>query len=107
MSATSFDDLVSQSVSETMSRILGSDTWKAINFFFDMKAIAREPEDFAALLTKVFGATSNVLQKKIGETILGKVGAAQQTQSSLDFRQILRIAKAKFPRQAIPDQLGP
>ncbi len=103
----SFDELVSQSVTETMSKILGSDTWKAINFFFDMKTIAREPEDFAALLTKVFGATSNVLQKKIGETILGKVGAVQQTSSSLDFRQILRLAKTKFPRQPLPDQLGP
>lgn len=103
----SFDDLVSQSVTETMSKILGTDTWKAINFFFDMKAIVREPEEFSALLTKVFGATSGVLQKKIGETLLGKVGAIQQTSNSLDFRQILRLAKAKFPRQPLPDQLGP
>ena len=103
----SFDELVSQSVTETMSKILGSETWKAINFFFDMKTIVREPEDFAALLTKVFGATSNILQKKIGETILGKVGAVQQTSSSLDFRQILRLAKAKFPRNPLPDKLGP
>jgi hypothetical protein len=103
----SFDEVVGQSVSETMSKILGADTWKAINFFFDMKTIAREPEEFAALLTKVFGSTSSVLEKKIGETILGKVGAVQQTSSSLDFRQILRLAKAKFPRQPLTDQLGP
>lgn len=103
----SFDELVSQSVTETMSKILGTDTWKAINFFFDMKAITREPEDFAALLAKVFGATSDVLQKKIGEAILGKVGVVQQTSSSLDFRQILRLAKAKFPRNPLPDKLGP
>ena len=103
----SFDDLVSQSVTETMSKILGTDTWKAINFFFDMKTIAREPEVFAALLGKVFGSTSKVLEKKIGETVLGKVGAVQQVQGNLDFRQILRLAKAKFPRQPLPDQLGP
>jgi hypothetical protein len=103
----SFDEIVSQSVSETMSKILGADTWKAINFFFDMKTIAREPEEFAALLTKVFGSTSTVLERKIGETILGKVGAVQQASSSLDFRQILRLAKAKFPRQPLTDQLGP
>ena len=107
MNATSFDDLVSQSVIETMSKILGTETWKAINFFFDMKTIAREPETFAALLDKVFGYTSVVLQKKIGETLLGKVGAVQQTSSNFDFRQILRLAKAKFPRQSLPDQLGP
>ena len=102
----SFDEVVSQSVSETMSKILGADTWKAINFFFDMKTIAREPEQFAALLDKVFGYTSIVLQKKIGETLLGKVGAVQQTSSNFDFRQILRLAKAKFPRQVIPEALG-
>jgi hypothetical protein len=102
----SFDEVVSQSVSETMSKILGTDTWKAINFFFDMNTIAREPEQFAALLDKVFGYTSIVLQKKIGETLLGKVGAVQQTSSNFDFRQILRLAKAKFPRQAIPEALG-
>ena len=107
MNGTSFDDLVSQSVIETMSKILGTETWKAINFFFDMKTIAREPETFAALLDKVFGYTSVVLQKKIGETLLGKVGAVQQTSSNFDFRQILRLAKAKFPRQSLPDQLGP
>jgi hypothetical protein len=107
VNATSFDDLVSQSVIETMSKILGTETWKAINFFFDMKTIAREPETFAALLDKVFGYTSVVLQKKIGETLLGKVGAVQQTSSNFDFRQILRLAKAKFPRQSLPDQLGP
>ena len=104
---TNFDELVSQSVTETMSKILGTDTWRAINFFFDMKIIAREPEQFAALLDKVFGYTSIVLQKKIGETLLGKVGASQRTSSNFDFRQILRLAKAKFPRQALPDQLGP
>ena len=106
MNATSFDELVSQSVIQTMSKILGSETWKAINFFFDMKTIAREPETFAALLDKVFGYTSVVLQKKIGETLLGKVGAVQQTSSNFDFRQILRLAKTKFPRQVIPDELG-
>jgi hypothetical protein len=90
-----------------MSKILGGETWKAINFFFDMKTIAREPETFAALLDKVFGYTSIVLQKKIGETLLGKVGATQQTFSNFDFRQILRLAKTKFPRQPLPDQLGP
>jgi len=64
VNSTSFDELVSQSVIETMSKILGSETWKAINFFFDVKTIVREPETFAALLDKVFGYTSIVLQKK-------------------------------------------
>jgi len=95
--ATSFEELVSDSVTETMSKILGNDTWKSINFFFDMKTIARQPETFATLLDRVFGYTSKILQKKIGETLLAKVGAVQQPSNSLDFRQILRLAKAKFP----------
>jgi len=104
MSVASFEDLVSQSVSETMSRVLGTTTWKSINFFFDTKTAAREPEAFAALLDKVFGFTSKVLQKKIAETLLNKVGAAQPS-NTLDFRQILRLARAKFPRTTIPGQL--
>ena len=39
-------------------------------------------------------------ENKIGETLLGNVGAPQQPSSSLDFRQILRLAKAKFPLAA-------
>ena len=105
MSAVSFDDLISQSVSETMSRILGSTTWKSVNFFFDTKTAAREPEAFAALLDKVFGFASKVLQKKIAEVLLNKVGAIQPSNAT-DFRQILRLAKAKFPRTTVPGQLG-
>ncbi|OLD10500.1 MAG: hypothetical protein AUI93_06895 [Crenarchaeota archaeon 13_1_40CM_3_52_10] len=105
MSAVSFDDLVSQSVSETMSKILGATTWKSVNFFFDTKTAAREPEAFAALLEKVFGLTSKVLQKKIAETLLNKVGAVQPSNAT-DFRQILRLAKAKFPRTTVPGQIG-
>jgi hypothetical protein len=104
MSAMNFDDLVSQSVSETMAKILGTTTWKSVNFFFDTKTAAHEPEAFAALLDKVFGYTSKVLQKKIAEAILNKVGAVQPS-STLDFRQILRLAKAKFPRTALHGQL--
>ena len=103
----SFDDLVGQSVAETLSKILGTDTWKAINFFFDVNGIAREPETFAGVLDKLFGFTSNVLQRKIGETLLARVGAVQQTLNSLNFRQILRLAKTKFPKQPLPEQLGP
>jgi hypothetical protein len=104
MSAASFDDLVSQSVSETMSRILGVNTWKSVNFFFDTKTAAHEPEAFAALLDKIFGFTSKVLQKKIAEALLNKVGAVQPS-NALDFRQILRLAKAKFPGTIVPGQL--
>lgn len=105
MSTASFDDLVSQSVSETMSKILGETTWKSVNFFFDTKTAAREPEAFAALLDKVFGFTSKVLQKKIAETLLNKVGAVPPS-STLDFRQILHLAKAKFPRTTPLGPLG-
>jgi len=105
MRGASFDDLVSESVAETMSKILGPETWKAINFFFDTRTASRESEAFAKLLDKMFGLTSKVLRKKIAESLLGKVGAVQQTSSSLDFRQILRLAKAKFPRSVLPDQL--
>lgn len=104
MNATNFEDFVSEAVNETMSKILGSTTWKSVNFFFDTKSAAREPEAFAAVLDKVFGFTSKVLQKKIAETLLSQVGAAQPS-SNLDFRQILRLAKAKFPATTVFAQL--
>src|SRR5712692_7458353 len=107
MHSASFDDLVSQSVKETMSKILGADTWKAINFFFDTKTAAHEPEAFASLLDKMFGLTSKVLQKKIAESLLSKVGAAPRASDGFDFRQVLRLAKAKFPRPALREQLKP
>jgi hypothetical protein len=104
MSATNFDDFVSQAVNETMAKILGTTTWKSVNFFFDTKSAAREPEAFAAVLDRVFGFTSKVLQKKIAETLLNQIGAAQPS-SNLDFRQILRLAKAKFPSTTVLTQL--
>ncbi len=104
MKAASFDDLVSQSVTETLSKILGADTWKAINFFFDTRTAAHEPEAFAAVLDKMFGLTSKVLQKKIAETLLDKVGAAPRASDSFNFRQLLRLAKARFPRPTLPEQ---
>src|SRR2546428_6374528 len=103
----SFDDLVGQSVAETLSKILGTDTWKAINFFFDVNGIAREPETFAAVLDKFFGFTSNVLQRRIGGTLLARGGAVQQTLNSLKLRPILRLAKTKFSTQPLPEQLRP
>jgi len=105
MNSANFDDLVSQSVTEAMSEILGTNTWKAINFFFDTKTAARKPEAFAALLDKMFGLTSKVLQRKIGEILLGKVGSVQQTSNNLDFRQVLRLAKARFPMPPLSGQL--
>jgi hypothetical protein len=105
MKSSNFDDLVSQSVAEAMSEILGTSTWKAINFFFDTKTAARKPEVFAALLDKMFGLTSKVLQRKIGEILFGKVGSTQQTSNNLDFRQMLRLAKARFPMPPLSGQL--
>jgi len=104
MNTTSFDDFVSQSVNETMARILGANTWKSVNFFFDTKTAAREPEVFAAVLDKIFGLPSKVLQKKIAETLLSQVGAVQPP-NTLDLRQVLRLAKAKFPGTTALGQL--
>jgi hypothetical protein len=104
MSAMSFDDLVSQSVGEAMSKILGPTTWKSVTFFFDTKTAARKPEVFAGMLDKIFGLTSKVLQKEIAETILSKVGTVPPS-STWDLHQIMRLAKAKFPRTKVPGQL--
>ena len=96
MTSSSFDDLVSVSVSESISKILGADTWRAINFYFDIGTVARDPEKFMGVLDRLFGSTSRVLQTMISETLLRKVGGAEPRSNSQDFMGILRIARAKF-----------
>ena len=96
MRAASFDSVVSSVVSESMSKILGPNTWKAINFYFDTQAIAKAPDAFTKVLDRLFGSTSKVLQKAIVETLLQKLGAPQDQASAQDFRSILRMARIRF-----------
>lgn len=102
MTSSSFDDLVSSSVSESISRILGADTWRAINFYFDIGTVARDPERFTGVLDRMFGSTSKVLQKMISDTLLRKVGAGEPRSNAQGFLGILRLAKAKFSSPRVP-----
>lgn len=78
MSQLSFDDLVHMSVQEAMSKLLGSEVWRAINFYFDVRAAAREPRSFEKLLNRLFGASSKVLQQVIGETLYKEGGVPER-----------------------------
>jgi hypothetical protein len=79
-----------------MSKILGPNTWKAINFYFDTRVIAKQPDAFTKVLDRLFGSTSKVLQKAIVETLLQKLGASEDEASAQDFRGILRLARIRF-----------
>jgi len=91
----SFDDLVNQSVVEGMSKILGENTWRAINFFFDTRMAASHPDTFTRLLDRMFGLTSKVLQKSIAESLFAKVGAVTQIPNSIDLGWVMKVARGK------------
>ena len=79
-----------------MSRMLGGEVWKAISFYFDVKLVAREPQTFATVLDKLFGASSKVLQRVIGETLISKLGSQVDKRKEREFQDWIQIAKAKF-----------
>jgi hypothetical protein len=91
-----FDVLVGRAVGESMAKILGPNTWKAVNFYFDTRIVAREPEKFTKILDRLFGSTSKVLQKDMTERIFRKVGSSEPISSQQDLRSILKAAKIQF-----------
>ncbi len=96
MTTSPFDALVARAVNESMSKILGPNTWKAVNFYFDTRIVAREPEKFTRVLDRLFGSTSKVLQKEIAETLFRKIGSPEPGVSQRDFRSILKIVRVRF-----------
>ena len=100
MRQTSFDDLVQTSVREAMSKMLGSEVWKAISFYFDVGLVAKEPASFAKLLDRLVGASSRVLQQKIGETLLSKLGSQPEGGKGRELQDLIQMAWAKFSSSA-------
>ena len=80
----------------TLTRVLGELVWKSIGFYFDPKALSRDPEALTDVLNRLFGRTANVLEKVIAEDILAKVGVPEDSRRGSDFRGFIRTAKAKF-----------
>lgn len=96
MSSSSFEALVENSVSDVLSRVLGETVWKSISFYFDMKSLSRDPDRLPDVLSRLFGAHGNVLEKVIADDVLAKVGVSQDARRSYDFRAFIRVAKARF-----------
>ncbi len=96
MSSASFEGLVENSVSDVLSRVLGEIVWKSISFYFDMKSLSKDPDKLPDVLSRLFGAHGSVLEKVIAEDVLTKVGVAQDSRKSYDFRSFIRVAKARF-----------
>ncbi len=96
MDQAPFDELVVASVRESMSKVLGGETWKTIELYFDLKLIARDPDKFTQLLDRIFGATSRVIQRVIVEAIMSRVGGPVERVKGKDFRDCIQMAKARF-----------
>ena len=93
---SSFEDLVHASFGESISNILGPQTWKAIRFYFDVRLMANEPEIFAGLVERLFGKSAKPLENVIIETLFGKMGTKIEKRDEVSFQALIRIAKAKF-----------
>lgn len=96
MTINSFEDLVAVSAEEAMSKMLGRDVWKSVTFYFEAGKLANQPENFANLMTKLFGSTAKVLQNMIVETIISKLGATMEPRKDREFKDWIQIARAKF-----------
>jgi hypothetical protein len=96
LNPSSFEELVQSSFSDSVSDILGKETWKAISFYFDISLLANEPEIFASVLERLLGKTAKVLEKAITETLFARVGATIEKREGYSFQTLIRIAKAKF-----------
>ena len=91
-----FEDLVQSCFSESVSDLLGSETWRAVSFYFDIKLLANEPEIFAGVLERIFGGTAKGLEKMITDSLFARVGATMEKREGYSFQALVRIAKAKF-----------
>lgn len=96
MTINTFEDLVAVSAEEAMSKMLGRDVWKSITFYFDIGTLANQPEKFSSIMTKLFGATSKVLQNMIVETIISKLGTTAEPRNDREFKDWIQFARAKF-----------
>jgi hypothetical protein len=96
VSAATFEDLVENSITETLSKVLGQLVWKAIGFYFEPKNLSRDPDALPEVLGKLFGKNANVLERVIAEDLLTRVGVPQENRRGSDFRTYVRIAKARF-----------
>ena len=96
MAETTFDGLVEAAVRESISKILGGTVWKAVSFYFDAKLASNDPEAFARLFDKLFGAGSKVLLKVIGEALFAKIGGSVERLKDRGFQDWILVARAKF-----------
>ncbi len=112
MNQLSFEDLVENSVRESLTKILGEDAWKAVSFFFNVRQVATHPETFSKLLDNLFGRVSRELQRAIVNSLLARIGspappvvegtrlddwyAGDFKPKVAEFQEWLRRARAKF-----------
>jgi hypothetical protein len=94
--SSGFEELVQSTFSDSVSNMLGKETWKAISFYFDIPLLANEPEIFASVLERLFGKTAKALEKAITETLFARVGATFEKREGYSFQALIRIAKAQF-----------
>jgi hypothetical protein len=91
-----FEQVVQASVSETISKTLGAEVWKSIQFYFDFKTMASDPDTFARVMDKLFGRASKPLKQVIGQSLVARVTGQPDVRKDREFVEWFQIARAKF-----------
>ena len=96
---TSFEKLLDMVISEVISKMLEAEVWRALTFYFDTKIATRDPEAFARVLEKIFGAPSKTIGRMVVKTLCAKLGIPPDRTDKKEFAEGISIAKARFPSQ--------
>ena len=96
---TSFEKLLDTVTGEVISKMLGAEVWRALTFYFDTKSATRDPEAFARVLERIFGASSKTIGHMVVKTLFTKLGIPPDRMDKKEFAEGISIAKARFPSQ--------
>ncbi len=91
-----FERLFDTVVSEVISKMLGAEVLKALRFYFDTSAAARDLEAFTKLLDKVFGASSKTIERMVIKTLCTKMEISPDRMDKKEFAEVVSTAKARF-----------
>ena len=94
---TSFEKLLDTVTGEVISKMLGAEVWRALTFYFDTKIATSDPEAFARVLERIFGASSKTIGHMVVKTLFTKLGIPPDKTEKKEFAEGISIAKARFP----------
>lgn len=90
----SFDALLMESISESLTQVLGETGAKCVLFFVDPHLAVADPDNFARALLGLFGTATKALLDTTLANLYQKTGVARSSATS--FGQIVADARLNF-----------